>query len=117
MGRPPRRAVAGRRGHGIAGVCGLGASRPEPPVPPQLLRVRNFAGANLTTPCVYGALTMSPLAISLYTQQVVGYCATVAGLVTLPSPVISFLFAKRVGRLAARIGPRNFLMAGQLTQC
>jgi EmrB/QacA subfamily drug resistance transporter len=84
----------------------------HPLVPPQLFRVRNFAGANLTTSFVYGALTMSSLAISLYTQEVAGYCATVAGLVTLPSPVISFLFAKRIGHLAARIGPRNFLMAG-----
>jgi hypothetical protein len=33
-------------------------------------------------------------------------------LITLPSPVLSFLFARRVGGLAARMGPRIFLMTG-----
>ena len=41
---------------------------------------------------VYGALTMGSLAIALYTQEVAGYSATVAGLATLPSPILSFLF-------------------------
>ena len=31
---------------------------------------------------------------------------------TLPSPIVSFLFAMRVGGLAARIGPRIFVIAG-----
>jgi MFS family permease len=61
---------------------------------------------------VYGALTMGTLAIGLYTQEVAGYSATAAGLVTLPSPLMSFLFARRVGGMAARIGPHVFLMAG-----
>ncbi|HWT49709.1 MAG TPA: MFS transporter [Mycobacterium sp.] len=87
---------------------------PHPLVPLGLFTNRNFAGANLTTAFVYGALTMGSLAISLYTQEVAGYCATVAGLVTLPTPVMSFLFAKRVGGRAARIGPRVFLTTGPL---
>jgi len=49
---------------------------------------------------------------ALYTQEVAGYSATAAGLITLPSPVMSFLFARRVGGMAARIGPRMFLIAG-----
>jgi EmrB/QacA subfamily drug resistance transporter len=85
---------------------------PHPMLPLNLFRVRNFSGANLTTAFVYGGLTMGLLAIALYTQEVAGYSATVAGLVTLPSPVMSFLFAKRVGSLAARIGPRFFVITG-----
>ena len=85
---------------------------PHPLVPPGLFAVRNFTGANLTTAFVYGALTMGALGVALYTQEVAGYCATVAGLVTLPTPVMSCLFAKRVGRLAARIDPRVFLVTG-----
>ena len=85
---------------------------PHPLVPLGLFTVRNFAGANLVTAFIYGALTMGSLAVVLYTQEVAGYCATVAGLVTLGSPVTSFLFAKRVGGLAARIGPRVFLTTG-----
>ncbi|HUH67642.1 MAG TPA: MFS transporter [Mycobacterium sp.] len=85
---------------------------PHPMVPLGLFTIRNFAGANLGTAFVYGALTLGSLGIALYTQEVAGYSATVAGLVTLPSPVMSFLFARRVGGVAARIGPRMFVMAG-----
>ena len=85
---------------------------PHPMLPLRLFTNRNFAGANLATAFVYGGLTLGSLAIALYTQEVAGYSATVAGLATLPSPVMSFLFARRVGAMAARIGPRIFLMAG-----
>ncbi|BBZ37243.1 MFS transporter [Mycobacterium conspicuum] len=85
---------------------------PHPLVPVGLFAIRNFLSANLITAFVYGALTMASLAVALYTQEVAGYCATVAGLVTLASPVLSFLFAKRVGALATRIGSRVFLTAG-----
>jgi EmrB/QacA subfamily drug resistance transporter len=87
---------------------------PHPLVPPGLFTVRNFAGANLATAFVYGGLTMGSLAIALYLQEVAGYSATVSGLITLPSPVLSFLFAGRVGGMAARIGPRIFVLAGTL---
>jgi EmrB/QacA subfamily drug resistance transporter len=87
---------------------------PHPLVPLGLFTVRNFASANLATAFVYGALAMGSLAVALYTQEVAGYCATVAGLVTLPTPIMSFLFAKRVGAKAARIGPRVFLTTGPL---
>lgn len=85
---------------------------PNPLVPLDLFKTRGIATANLTTAFIYGALTMGSLAITLYTQEVAGYCATIAGLITLPSPLLSFLFAKRVGARAARIGPRVFLTTG-----
>ena len=85
---------------------------PHPMVPLGLFTIRNFAGANLATAFVYGGITLGLLPTVLYTQEVAGYSATVAGLTTLPSPVISFLFARYVGRMAARIGPRIFLMTG-----
>ncbi len=87
---------------------------PHPLVPLGLFTVRNFASANLATAFVYGAIAMGSLAVALYTQEVAGYCATVAGLVTLPTPTMSFLFAKRIGAKAARIGPRAFLTTGPL---
>jgi EmrB/QacA subfamily drug resistance transporter len=100
---------------GVAALLALVAwerRTPHPLVPLGLFTIRNFVGANLVTACIYGALTMGSLAVALYTQEVAGYCATVTGLVTLASPVMSFLFAKRVGGLAARIGPRVFLTTG-----
>jgi EmrB/QacA subfamily drug resistance transporter len=84
----------------------------HPLVPLGFFTIRNFAGANLTTAFIYSAISMGSLAVALYTQEVAGYCATVAGLVTLPTPIMSFLFARRVGGLAARIGARAFLTTG-----
>jgi EmrB/QacA subfamily drug resistance transporter len=102
----------------VAGVAALLAfvawqrRNPHPLVPPGLFTVRNFAGANLGTAFAYGGLTLGSLAIALYLQEVAGYSATVSGLVTLPSPIMSFLLARRVGGMVARIGPRIFVMAG-----
>lgn len=87
---------------------------PHPLIPLRLFAVRNFAAANLATAFVYGAIAMASLAVALYTQEVAGYCATVAALATLPNPILSFLFARRVGGMAARIGPRVFLTAGPI---
>jgi EmrB/QacA subfamily drug resistance transporter len=100
---------------GVAALLSFAAWQrraPHPLVPLGLFTVRNFAGANMTTAFVYGAVAMGSLAVALYTQEVAGYCATVAGLMTLPNPILSFLFAKRVGALAARVGARVFLMTG-----
>lgn len=84
----------------------------NPMVPPALFTVRNFAGVNVVTAFVYGGITMGSLAVTLFLQEVGGYSATAAGLTTLPSPVISLLFARAVGNVAARVGPRLFLVAG-----
>ena len=84
----------------------------HPMVPVGVFTSRNFAGANLVTAFVYGGITMGSLAIALYLIEVAGYSATAAGLITLPSPIMSLLFARGVGGLAARIGPRIFLVTG-----
>jgi EmrB/QacA subfamily drug resistance transporter len=85
---------------------------PHPMVPLRLFTSRNFAGANLATAFVYGALMLGSLSTALYIQEVAGFPAIVAGLITLPTPIMSLLFARRVGRIASRIGPRIFLMTG-----
>lgn len=85
-----------------------------PMLPLPLFGFRNFAAANLVTALVYGGLTLGSLAVALYTQEVGGYSATAAGLATLPIPALSFVFARHVGRIAARVGPRGFLIAGPL---
>ena len=85
---------------------------PHPMLPLGLFTIRNFAGANLATAFVYGGHSVGSLATALYVQEVAGYPAIVAGLITLPTPVMSFLFARRVGRAATRFGPWVFLVAG-----
>ncbi|WP_231989122.1 MULTISPECIES: MFS transporter [unclassified Mycobacterium] len=100
---------------GIAALAGFVSwqhrSR-SPMLPLPLFTFRNFAAANLVTAFVYGGLTLGSLAIALYTQEVGGYSATAVGLATLPIPALSFLFARHVGRIAARLGPRAFLIVG-----
>jgi EmrB/QacA subfamily drug resistance transporter len=116
----------GRRGWGdslVRGALVLGVAAllafvawqrraPHPMVPLSLFTTRNFAGANLVTAFVYAGITMGSLAIALYLIEVAGFSATAAGLITLPSPIMSLLFARGVGGMAARIGPRLFLMTG-----
>jgi EmrB/QacA subfamily drug resistance transporter len=84
----------------------------HPLIPPHLFSSHNFAGISLATAFVYGGLALGSLVITLYTQEVAGYSATVTGLATLPIPIMSFLFARHVGDAAARFGPRIFLIGG-----
>jgi EmrB/QacA subfamily drug resistance transporter len=108
-------SVAASMVFGVAALLAFAAwerRTSRPMLPLGLFTVRNFAGANLAAAFVYGALMLGSLAIALYIQEVGGYSATVAALITLPTPVLSFLFARRVGHAAARIGPRVFLTAG-----
>jgi EmrB/QacA subfamily drug resistance transporter len=86
----------------------------QPMVPLTLFAMRNFTGANLATAFIYGGLTLGSIAMALYLQEVAGYSALAAGLITLPTPIVSLLFARRVGNAAARIGPRIFLVGGPL---
>lgn len=96
----------------LAGFVGWQRRSSCPMLPLPLFTFRNFAAANLVTAFVYGALTLGSLAVALYTQEIGGYSATAAGLTTLPIPALSFVFARHVGRIAARVGPRAFLIAG-----
>ncbi|CDO21694.1 MFS transporter [Mycolicibacterium mageritense] len=86
----------------------------HPMLPLHLFTSRNFAGGNLATAFVYGGLALGTLVIALYLQEVIGSSATSAGLVTLPIPILSFLFARRVGAAATRIGPRMFVIGGPI---
>jgi len=95
---------------GVAALLAFVAWQRRAPL--RLFAARNFTGANLVTAFVYGGITMGSLAIALYLIEVAGYSATAAGLITLPSPIISLLFARGVGGMAARIGPRIFLLTG-----
>jgi EmrB/QacA subfamily drug resistance transporter len=80
----------------------------------RLFAVRNFGIGNLATVFVYAGVSMGLLIISLFTQEVVGFTATEAGLATLPLPVLSFCLARTFGGLSARYGPRLFMTVGPL---
>lgn len=100
---------------GIAALAGFVSWQHRswcPMLPLPLFTFRNFIAANVVTAFVYGGVTLGSLAITLYTQEIGGYSATAAGLATLPIPALSFVFARHVGRTAAGVGPRSFLIAG-----
>ena len=92
----------------------LMAVRPHPLVPLELFRNRTFAAINLATFFIYGALYITQSYQGLLVQGVLGYTATAAGLIGLPSGIMLTLLSTRVGTLAGRIGAQGFLVAGPL---
>ena len=92
----------------------LMARRPNPLVPPGQLRRRHFATINLSTLLIYGALYTVLYIQGLFLQGVVGYTATAAGLIGVPSGIMLTLLSARIGTLAGRHGARRFLVAGPI---
>jgi EmrB/QacA subfamily drug resistance transporter len=90
------------------------ATTPYPMLPLGLFRRRNFAIGNLQTVAMYGGLSTVIFFLVLFLQQVAGYDALHAGLATLPITIVTFVLARRAGRMADRYGPRWFMGAGPL---
>jgi EmrB/QacA subfamily drug resistance transporter len=110
-------AVAGA---GVVGVAALAlfaaveARSRSPMLPLRLLRIRNFAGANLLTFLLYAALGGGLYFFPLNLIQVQGYSAAGAGAALLPFIAILFLLSRWAGQLVDRFGPRRPLVAGPL---
>jgi predicted MFS family arabinose efflux permease len=104
----------------VAGVAILGAflrherRTPDPMLPLELFRRRNFAVGNLQTLSMYGGLSITFFFLVLDLQQVAGYDALQSGIAMLPATVVMFLLSKRFGALADRYGPRAFMGCGPL---
>ena len=92
----------------------LMATRPRPLVPLSLFRIRNFAVINLSTFLIYGALYVTFTYTALLFQGTLGYSATGAAIVGLPSGILLALLSARVGGMTGRFGPRIFLVTGPL---
>ncbi len=86
---------------------------PDPMLPLDLFRRRNFAVGNLQTLAMYGGLSITFFFLVLFLQQVAGYDALQAGIATLPTTLVMFALSKRFGALADRIGPRLFMGSGR----
>lgn len=86
----------------------------EPMVPLGMFRVRNFGFGNLATLFIYGAFGFGGFLLPVFVQEVGGYPATIAGLVSLPMGVLLILLSRRVGALASKHGARLFMTAGPL---
>ena len=90
----------------------LMAKRPNPLVPLGLFKRRRFATINLSTLLIYGALYTIFAFQGLFLQNVVGYSATAAGVIGLPTGILLTVLSPRIGTLAGRIGARPFLVVG-----
>ena len=103
---------------GAIGLLAMGAfivwekrSR-SPMLPLQLFLNRDFAGANLLTLLLYGALGGGLFFVPLNLIQVQGFGATAAGAALLPFIAIMFALSTWAGTLVDKYGPRLPLVVG-----
>ena len=90
------------------------AHTPAPMLPLGLFKRHNFTIGNLETFAMYGGLSVVFFILVLYLQEVAGYSALAAGFALLPTTIVTFVLAKRMGRMADRYGPRLFMGLGPL---
>ncbi|WP_394792361.1 DHA2 family efflux MFS transporter permease subunit [Rhodoferax sp.] len=83
-----------------------------PMLPLRLFQNSNFAGANLLTVFLYGALGGALYFLPLNLVQVQGLGATAAGAALLPMIGILFLLSRWAGTLADTYGPKRPLVIG-----
>ena len=84
----------------------------HPMLPLRLFKIRNFTAGNATTLLLYSGLGVATFFLVLFIQQVGGYPPIAAGLSLLPITIIMFLFSRRFGALADRLGPHLFMAGG-----
>jgi EmrB/QacA subfamily drug resistance transporter len=83
-------------------------------LPLVLFTSRSFAGLNLLTFLLYGALGAVLVAVPFVLIQVQAYSAVAAGAALLPLPVVIALGSSSMGRLAVKTGPRLPLTLGSV---
>jgi MFS family permease len=115
--------VAGRAGEIALVVAGLAtlasfvwveSRRAHPMVPLSLFRSPTFAGTNMLTLLLYGALGATMFFLPFDLIQVQGYSPTAAGASLLPLVILVSAMSPKAGAIAARIGPRIPLVLGPL---
>ncbi|MGV8857390.1 MFS transporter [Rhodoglobus sp.] len=87
---------------------------PQPMLPLELFRQRNFSMGNIATLFIYGALALGGFIVVVYLQEVADFGATQAALAFLPSSIAIIVLSSYFGGLSGRFGPRIFMTAGPL---
>jgi EmrB/QacA subfamily drug resistance transporter len=112
-----------RPGVVLAAALGLGGlvaflvvegRRPDPMLPLEIFRSRQFTGANATTLAVYFGLGGAIFLLVLQLQTVLGYSPLEAGASLLPVTALMLVLSSRAGALAQRMGPRLPMTVGPL---
>ena len=105
---------------GIGGILALVAffagerRSPNPMLPLEIFRSRQFSAANGVTFVVYAALGGVFFLLVSFLQISMGYTPIEAGAASLPVTLLMLLFSARSGALAQRIGARLPLTVGPL---
>jgi EmrB/QacA subfamily drug resistance transporter len=86
----------------------------DPMVPLGLFKSRNFAGSNVMTLAMYGALSGFMFALVIYLQTKLHYSAIKAGISLLPVTLLMLFLSGKSGELSAKYGPRFFMTAGPI---
>jgi EmrB/QacA subfamily drug resistance transporter len=90
----------------LLGLAGYEPRRDEPLLDLRFFRSVPFSGATVTAVCAFAALAGFLFLNTLYLQEVRGYSALHAGVVTLPMAAMTVLLAPLAGRIVAVRGPR-----------
>jgi len=85
-----------------------------PMLPPRLFRSRQFSAANAVTVVVYGAVGAMLFLLPVELQQGAGFSPVAAGASVLPVTIMLMLLSTRMGRLAAKHGPRWLMTIGPI---
>jgi len=102
---------------GVAALVGFVVAErisPNPMLPLDIFRSRQFSAANLVTFAVYAALGGFFFLMVAFLQISMGYSPIEAGAATLPVTAVMLAFSARAGALAQRIGPKIPLTIGPL---
>jgi EmrB/QacA subfamily drug resistance transporter len=85
-----------------------------PMLPLRVFRSHQFSAANAVTVVVYGALGGTFFLLPVELQQGAGFSPVAAGASLLPVTAMLLLLSSRMGRFAARRGPRLQMTAGPI---
>ena len=77
-----------------------------------ILKSRRFAVSVLTAGIIQGTSVANSVILPIFVQQVLGYSATVSGLVVLPGALLGAFMALASGRLFDRLGMRRIAVPG-----
>jgi EmrB/QacA subfamily drug resistance transporter len=96
----------------LAAFVMIEANSPNPMMPLDVFRSRDFTGANLVTLLLYFGLGGAFFFLPFTLIRARGYSATEAGAALLPVPIIIGSLSRFTGGLTSRFGSRALLSAG-----
>jgi len=85
---------------------------PQPMLPLELFRSRQFTGANLVTLAVYAGLGGAFFFVVVNLQGALGYSALESGAALTPATLLMLVLSSRMGALSQKTGPRLPMTVG-----